>query len=80
MCAQRALEAGALHRPQSSRPGAHLLDFTDGGVAHLYALSQRARTLDRTVYSGPRPRAGSACFTPHYALRRAPLRRSGHRS
>ena len=40
-----------------------------GGVAHLYALSQRARTLDRTVYSGPRARAGSACFTPHYGER-----------
>jgi hypothetical protein len=33
-----------------------------GAVAHLYTLGQRARTLDHTVYVGPRARAGSAAF------------------
>ena len=40
-----------------------------GAVAHLYTLTQRARTLDRTVYVGPRARAGSAAFAAHYGER-----------
>ena len=40
-----------------------------GAVAHLYTLTQRARTLDRTMYVGPRARAGSAAFAAQYGER-----------
>ena len=38
-------------------------------MTHLYTLTQRARTLDRTVYVGPRARAGSAAFAAQYGER-----------
>eukprot|EP00966_Prymnesium_polylepis_P026565 612978-Prymnesium_polylepis.1 len=61
----------ALRQRQHVGPHAALLvgGLAPGAVAHLYALGQRARTLDPHGVCWARARAGSAAFAAHYGER-----------
>ena len=56
-------------RGQEARGLLRITALTQRGCKRTYTLGQRARTLDRTVYVGPRARAGSAAFVAQYGER-----------